>query len=443
MSLFNKFILLSQINAVLFVVSISWAANPLELELEDFIEIAIKHNPEIEIAIEQHLGGKGVLTQSRSLYYPRFTAEADLGRANLEDLSPVDEDTFAHGLLRATQLIYDFGRTTGLIDSSRFKVDASTENLKQVSQDVVFGVKANFYSVLEKQRLISVAEQAVDNYMQQLHRAKKYYEAGVRAKIDVINAEVNLAAQKLNLLRANADLKTAHVDLEKIIGQQPNNGNYILITDEPQLSDLAESKPKMPNTMQNLLITSKESRPGLKKFTYLMHSAESTLIQAKGDYWPSINALGDYNEYETDLESLRDQWQISVGLTWEFFSGFETEGKVAEAGALLREVRAALREYDLRITKEVTDSYLRADENREGVDLANQALQLAEENLRLADGRYKSGLGDLLEFNDAVLLLTQNQSSLVINYYNFLTELARIERAIGIIPELAGYKYPQ
>ena len=117
MSLFSKFILLSQINAVLFVVSMSWATNPLELDLEDFIEIAIKHNPEIEIAIEQHLGGKGVLTQSRSFYYPQLTAGADLGRANIEDLSPVDEDNFAHGLLRATQLIYDFGRTTGLIDS--------------------------------------------------------------------------------------------------------------------------------------------------------------------------------------------------------------------------------------------------------------------------------------------------------------------------------------
>lgn len=82
-------------------------------------------------------------------------------------------------------------------------------------------------------------------------------------------------------------------------------------------------------------------------------------------------------------------------------------------------------------------------ENREGVELADQALQLAEEKIKLADGRYKLGLRELLEFNDAVLLLTENQSSLVITYYNLLIELVRLERAIGIIPELAGYEYPQ
>ena len=49
--------------------------------------------------------------------------------------------------------------------------------------------------------------------------------------------------------------------------------------------------------------------------------------------------------------------------------------------------------------------------------------------------------GDQLEQGTAVLLLTENQSSLVVTYYNYLTELARLERAIGVIPELANYDY--
>ena len=420
----------------------SWAA-PLSLTLDDFIQIALKNNPEIEIAAQQYSGNKGVLTQSRSRYYPHLSAGADFGRYSVEDLQPVEEDNVGHGLLKATQLIYDFGRTTGLIDSSAFNLDASSEALKQVYQNIVFDVKRNFYSVLEKQRLITVAEQAVKNYEQQLYRAQKFYEAGVRTRIDVTNAEVNLSNQKLNLLRANSDLKTARVRLEKVLGEKPGNGSYELATDEPALEDLASSKPDMPDQLENLLITAQENRPGLKRYSFLVQSAESAITQAKGDYWPSINALGDYNKYETDISSLRDQWQLSVGLTWEFFSGFETDGKVAEAGARLREVKAALREFDLTITQEVTDSYLRADENREGVNIADQTLNLAKENLQLADGRYKAGIGDILEYNDAVLLYTENQSNLVVTFYNYLTELARLERSIGVIPELADYDYLQ
>jgi outer membrane protein len=107
----------------------------------------------------------------------------------------------------------------------------------------------------------------------------------------------------------------------------------------------------------------------------------------------------------------------------------------------LREVKSSFREFGLTVIQEVTDSYLRADENREGVEIVDQTLALAQENLGLAEGRYKSGIGDVLEFNDAQLLYTQNQSDLVITYYNYLTALARIERAVGVIPELEGHDF--
>lgn len=195
----------------------------------------------------------------------------------------------------------------------------------------------------------------------------------------------------------------------------------------------------MPGPLDGLLLTAEENRPGLKQFQYLISAAEASVTQVKGDYWPTIDAVGDYNKYETDLANLSDQWQISARLNWEFFSGFETDGKVAEASAQLREVRAGLKDFELEVTQDVTDSYLRADENREGVDIADQTVELAEENLRLAEGRYKAGIGDLLEFNDAQLLYTENQSNLVITYYNYLTALARIDRAVGVTPELAEY----
>jgi len=440
MSAIKQALILGPILLSIFFAGNCWTA-PLSLSLDDFIQIALKNNPEIEIAAEQFLANKGVVTQARSLYYPHLSAGASVGRYNFKDAVPVDEDNVGQGLLKATQLIYDFGRTTGLIDSTGFNLEASAEALKEVYQSIVFAVKRSFYSVLEKQRLITVAEQAVKNYETQLYRAQKFYEAGVRTRIDVTNAEVNLSNQKLNLLRANSDLKAARVELEKVLGERPDSGNYELVTNEPALEQLAASKPEMPDELDDLLITAKDNRPGLKRYSFLVQSAESVITQAKGDYWPSINALGDYNKYETDISTLADQWQVSVGLTWEFFSGFETDGKVAEAGARLREVQAALREFDLAITQQVTDSYLRADENREGVNIADQTLNLAKENLELADGRYKAGIGDLLEFNDAVLLYTENQSSLVVTYYNYLTELARLEKSIGIIPELSGFNY--
>ena len=425
-------------------------AETLELSLEESIRIALENNPNIEIARQQYQASQGVLTQAKSFYWPQLSAGVGYGRqyidtdrqsfdAQATNQEFLDEDNVGSGLLQASQLIYDFGKTTGLIDASSFNLQASGENLAQVYHDLVFDVKSRFYTVLEAQRLIVVAEQAVTNYEQQLYRAQRFYESGVRTKIDVTNAEVNLSNQKLNLLRANSNFKTSLVSLEQVLGTVPNNGDYEPLTSEPPLDALASQKPEMPETLDILLQTAEQNRPGLKEFLFLIQAAEASVTQAKGDYWPTIDAVGDYNKFETDLPALSDQWQITARLNWEFFSGFETEGKVAEATAQLREVQAGLRDFELEVTRDVTDSYLRADENREGVDIADQTLELAEENLRLAEGRYKAGIGDLLEFNDAQLLYTENQSNLVITYYNYLTALARIDRAVGVTPELVDY----
>ena len=414
-------------------------AETLQLTLEECIQIALENNPQIEIARQQYQANQGVLTQAKSFYLPQLSGGIGYGRQYIDTEFPVDEDNVGSGLLQISQLIFDFGKTTGLIDTSSFNLQASGENLAQVYHDLVFDVKSRFYNVLEARRLIGVAEQAVDNFEQQLYRAQRFFESGVRTRIDVTNAEVNLSNEKLNLLRSNADYKTALVSLEQVIGTVPNNGDYEPITNEPPTEELASQKPEMPDSLDTLLQTAEVNRPGLKEFQFLIQAAESSITQARGDYWPTIDAVGDYNTFETDLPSLSDQWQITARLNWEFFSGFETEGKVAEATAQLREVQAGLRDFELEVTRDVTDSYLRADENREGVDIADQTVELAEENLRLAEGRYKAGIGDLLEFNDAQLLYTQNQSNLVITYYNYLTALARIDRAVGVTPELVDY----
>ena len=97
--LHNNIIPCSVFISVLFVGN-SWAQT-LSLTLDNFIEIALNNNPEIEIAAEQFLGNEGILTQSRSLYFPRLSAGASAGRYNINDLQPVDEDNVVQGLLRA------------------------------------------------------------------------------------------------------------------------------------------------------------------------------------------------------------------------------------------------------------------------------------------------------------------------------------------------------
>ena len=74
---------------------------------------------------------------------------------------------------------------------------------------------------------------------------------------------------------------------------------------------------------------------------------------------------------------------------------------------------------------------IRADENRESVLLNLETVRLATENLELASERYKAGLNDMIEYNDAELRYTSAQGELVSSYFAYLTSLARVEYVIG------------
>ena len=247
----------------LFNLTVNSEATPSSYSLDAFIQLAIENNPQIEIAFQQHRQSEGQLVQAKSGYLPRLTVGGDLGRTHIEDLQPEDEDTVLHGLISASQLIYDFGRTTGLIDASIYASVAADSNLLQQIQNVVFQVKENYYSVLERELLIEVAQQSVDTYIQHLYRAKKYFEAGVRTKIDVTNANVELANARLDLLRAKSNLKTARVKLEQVLGIKPNSGSYSLIKEIDGLEQLASKKPEMIESLDYLLQTADDHRPEL------------------------------------------------------------------------------------------------------------------------------------------------------------------------------------
>lgn len=425
--------------------------NEMILSLDNLVYIALKNNQTIRV-IEQRLAqSKGQLTQAKSGYLPQLTLEGSYnyterknsagstrndditGEAEelVEALDETEDDDVLHGAARFSQLIYDFGKTTGAIGVGRSNLEAEDARLLRQIQDVVFEVKKAYHSVLEKRRLIDVASESVKSFQQHLERAKVYHKAGVRTRFDVINAEVELSNSNMELLRAKYSLKKARVDLEQILGIKPNQGSYTLYNDEVNIDNIIETMPPVPNTLNNLLQVAIDQRPDITQLKRITEAAEANLVRVKGDYWPSISAEASYNDYETDLSLYKDSWEVGVGATWQLFSGLHTKGAIAEAQGRLRENIAQLLDLKLTIVKEVTDSYLQTDENRESVQIALQTLELAKENLQLAQKRYQSGAYDVIEFNDAQLRLTKTRNELVVTYYGYLTALASIEHATG------------
>ncbi len=421
-------------------------ADEIALMLEDLMDIAFRYNPMIEVVRQRVAQSKGQLMQAQAGYLPHvsvqgryfYTERQDSGATSVEgrssgDLIPdeVEEDDILHGFASVSQLIYDFGKTSGAIGVGRSNMAAEDAHLQRQLQDVVFQVKKAYYNVLEKMRLIDVATESVASFEQHLARAKVYYKAGARTKIDVINAEVELSNARMSQLRAEYNLRLAKVALEQALGNKPHGGKYVLMSDKVELAQVLDSMPPVPFTLEQAVLDALEQRPDITQLKHIVEASKANLKRVKGDYWPAIVADARYNDYDTTLSLYKDSWEVGIAATWELFSGFETRGAVAEATGRYRENYAQLQDLELAVVSEVTDSFLKAEENRESVGIALQTLELAKENVQLAERRYDSGSYDVIEFNDAQLSLTRTRSELVVTYYGYLTAYAGIEYALG------------
>lgn len=435
-------------------VTIAQESNPV-LRLEDLIQLCLENSPSIEVVRQRLAGSRGQLTQAWADYLPTLVVSGRYSYIEKEDTSSsddpeiedreieegeelerrvglgADEGDVLHGAVEVTQLLYDFGQTTALIESGELNVNSVDAELQRRVQDIVFDVKDAYYNVLEKRRLVDVAFESVESFTNHLDRTQLYLKAGVRTKIDVINAEVELSNADMSFLRAEYDLKIARTELEQALGIKPFGGEYKLYADEIHLDSLQETLPPLTGDIKGLVQEALTRRPDVIQLQKLNKATESRLHSISGEYWPRITAEAGYNDYDTDLSDYEDSWEVGIAARWELFSGLRTEGKYVEARAELLENRAKLKSLKLAVVQEVTENYLRADENRKSVDIALKTLELARENVVLAEKRYKTGAFDVLEFNDAQLRLTTAKGDLVVAYYNYLSAFAQIEHAMG------------
>jgi outer membrane protein len=416
--------------------ALSASAQEGEFSLDQVLAIALQRNPGITASQQQVEGARARITQSTAAYWPQVSGLVTYDRQHFGSVSGAvstagrlksDVNNY-NANLSASQYVYDFGQTPGLVEESRQNWNASREGLAATLADVVQQVKKAYYEILKNQRLVQVGEETLSSRQKHQEQARAFHEVGLRPKIDVVRAELDVANARQGLIQARYNLRIAFVNLENVLGGPPVKGLYRVV-------DVAERPPR-PQAVEPLLDEAVAARPEIAQFAAQIKAAEGRLQSSEGKYWPNLSGVANYGWQNTEFP-LIENWQAGVQLTWPIFSGFQTRGEVAEVKARIKQTRAQLDQSKLLVIQQVSQAYLILGETEESIATAEVALRQALENMDLAEGRYRTGVGDAIEYTDAQVTLTSAKSTLVQASYNYLQALADLERALGRGPGLS------
>jgi len=124
-------------------------------------------------------------------------------------------------------------------------------------------------------------------------------------------------------------------------------------------------------------------------------------------------------------------WVVGVEMRWAIFDGGNKIARWKEAKASVDAAKARIRDTELTIWQEVEGAYVRLVEAEERIGAAQKAVESAQENFRLFQGRFDAGVGNIIELTDAQFALTQAQSTEAQALADFRIAIARLERATG------------
>ena len=419
------------LTATLFV-----SAGSKTLTIDKAVELALKHSPDVDMS---RFDFKGAIERTKfqeGYYLPRLDLGVGAGGQGI-DFKGSDNlkgETLI-GSLSASQLIYDFGKTSGRISAADEEASALQARMNQFISNKILLIKARYYDVLKIKSLIVVNKKNIELQKGQLRRAQRYYDSGIKTIIDVSDATVRLTQAELELNNSEYELKLRRALLEQTMGYVPYNGKYELFQKKLDLPNVSHSLPQISTSLAQLEGFAYDHRYELKSSKYLVESSKSLVESEEGGYLPTLSLRGDYTAQSVDddfaFSTPERQWQAGVDLKWNLFAGNQTDASVQEAKIYALKAASRVEEVRLLIKRQVIESSLGVRRTKDSVTLSESIAKASKKKFIQAQKRYENDLSDYIELQEAQQGYISSLGELVNSYYDYYIAIAQLDFSVG------------
>ncbi len=403
-----------------FVFAVVPLAAQSPLTLAGAVRLAIDNHPSVAASRDATKAAETRIVQARAGYLPKLNYAESVMRSDnpvvvfsslltqhqftaanfaLDPLNrPAALDNF-QSQVTLDQTIYDGGQTRLAVKTAKLGRDLSAEDERLTRMNAIANVVRAYHGAVLAAESAKVADEAVRSAEADLNRAQSVREAGMSTNADVLSIKVHLAAMREEQIRRKSDLDVALASLNETLG---------LPLSEPH--DLSTPLTAVSFNQQSLDQYEKEagvSRPELHEARMASDMARTQGSVARTSLLPQV---GFHAGFETDRQTFADRgganWLVSASLRWNIFNGGADRARIDEAAYGLNRARALEKQADSQIRLQVRRAYADFRSAAERIDVAQAAVSMAEESLRITKNRYDGGLSnvtDLLRTETALL----------------------------------------
>ena len=285
--------------AILYGTSAWGQATQEPLTLDESIRIALERSLLLHSSMEGVVGAQFKQKEAITNFLPTWTGQytynlynkpvvVGVTQASAPGVAGLGSRDIFNLNTSITQSVFTGGANLANYRAQKLGVDISKTTVESLKRDIVLQVRTGYFNILRALKLRDVAAQSVKQFQAQLDVAQAFFEVGIVAKNDVLQAEVSLANSMQTLVKAENDLAVAKASFNTVLRRDVSTPFSVI--------DILKYEA-FPLTFEGSLQEALRQRPEIKNAELTIKQTEENVKVAKSAFYPTVTISGNYNRF--------------------------------------------------------------------------------------------------------------------------------------------------
>ena len=398
------------------------------LTISDAVDVALRNNPQTTLSWSQARTAAYVYASTKGAFFPAIDATASVGRSQSTTQTGFVERTQFAPLVSLSYLLLDFGGRNGTIGAARENTIAVNLDYNAQLQNVMLQTERAYFAYISARALAAAQLRSVGEADTSLRAANVRHTSGVATIADVLQAQTVLAQAQLDLETDSGTVQTSHGNLATAMGLRADADFEVeMPSDTLSVGSAADSA-------DSLIVAALANRPDMAAARVSILQSQEQVRVARSAEYPALTVGANLGRNYSNLALFAgNNYSLTLGITIPIFNGFSHQYDLAAAKSRVEEQRASANLLRTQLSNQVVTSYVNLHTAAARVRTANVLLASAQTSEDVARGRYKAGVGTILDLLTAQSALASARAQQAQTRWTWATALAQLAHDVGVL----------
>jgi outer membrane protein len=405
------------------------------LTVEEAIATVLKNNYDIQLLRNDSASYALDNSYARAAFLPRVNATGGMVFNNNNQLQRFSDGTKrerngirSSNLTGGVQLnwtLFDGYKMFATRDKLAQFVQLGELNIKNQMVTAVADAINNYYNIVHQKQQLKAIEDQMSINEERVKLADKKFSVGLGAKPELLQAKLDLNAQK-----------AARLTQQNLIAQLKETLNRLMNVALQTSYEVSDSIPiNTALTLGEVMGSVESTNPSLQVTKKNLDIANLTLKERKADKYPvlSFNSAYNYSKLDnkavvnpfTPLFSRNNGFNYGLGISIPILNGFNVKRQVQQAQLDIDYLKLSYQNQKAQIDLGIVNAFKAYEMQKQALALEEENIILAKENTMIALERLRLGVSTYLELRETQKTLEDAYNRLLAARYN--TKLAETE----------------